>query len=78
MGTGQHTTSSGQGQDVAPRGLTKNITRGRVARALGLPMQELEGLIFGLALVGVDGGAAGAPETGVPEPHQRGHLRLVE
>jgi Zn-dependent peptidase ImmA (M78 family)/DNA-binding XRE family transcriptional regulator len=50
----------------------RGMSRSDVARSLRLPMRELDGLIFGLTLAGIDGNAEGDQES-----PRRDHLRLV-
>jgi len=48
------------------------IARGQIARALSLPSSELEQLLFGLAMTGLDGGGRHSP------PRSAADLRRVK
>lgn len=53
----------------------EGVTRAALARTLHLPQGELESLVFGLVISGIEGGRA----TDAPNTHARprGHLKLV-
>jgi len=51
---------------------TDGFTRSRVAQVLSIPQSELEGLMFGLTIVSIEGGRKG------PSSPKRAHLNLVD